>query len=88
MKQTPDEHIDIIYRYRAVAIPKKHPWMHINEWVSWTNSAGTRGCFPRKSSCIKSANYLGFSKGEYEIWKFHIGLPTSDIPWFPPENVT
>lgn len=58
------------------------------EWFGHRNSkGGGLGFYPTISELKDSIRAYGFSRNQYEIWKFHVGLPTSEVPWFPPEKV-
>lgn len=57
-------------------------------WLSNSRSyGGERGVFSDIENAKNSARAHAVKKGTYEIWKFHMGLPTSEVPWFPPEKV-
>ena len=58
-------------------------------WFSWYRSYGGEvGVYESVDSLKRSLRGNGYSKNQYEIWKFHIGLmDNKDSPWFPPEKV-
>lgn len=53
----------------------------------WSSYGGYLGVYDTVDDAKNSARANGVKKGTYEVWRFHIGLPTSDIPRFPPEKV-
>ena len=61
---------------------------YVSYWFEhYSSYGGVRGVWDDIESVKRSARANGIKKGTYEIWKFHIGLPTSSVPWFPPEKV-
>jgi hypothetical protein len=59
----------------------------VSRWFEqWGSAGGQRGVFESIESARRSAAANKIPKNAYEIWKVHIGLPSS-IPWFPPEKV-
>jgi hypothetical protein len=58
------------------------------EWFGRIHSyGGACGMHKTEQWAKNLAKSKGIRKGTYELWKFHIGLPTSKVPWFPPEKV-
>lgn len=88
-----DMHPDIMYRVFCKTPREQWEWdgtgakrIVTNWYMNFTPSSGPRGCYSSVKSARTSASRAR-EIGGYEIWKFHIGLPDSEIPWFPPEKV-
>jgi hypothetical protein len=70
-------HLDVGYRVRLPL-----------EWCGHYRSyGGERGVWMDVRSAKAYAKSKGIKKGTYEVWRFHIGLPDSEVPWFPPTKV-
>ena len=78
-------HLDIGYRLMVI-IPKP---LHVKTgWHGHYGSyGGERGVWMDVRSAKAYAKSKGIKKGTYEVWKFHIGLSDSEVPWFPPTKV-
>ena len=78
-------HLDVGYRLMVI-IPK--PLYVRTGWFGRGQSyGGFMGFWPDVGRVMESAKSNGIRRGTYEVWKFHIGLPDSEVPWFPPTKV-
>ena len=78
-------HLDVGYRLMVV-VPVQY--YAKRGWYGRAQSYGGRmGFWPDVRGVKESAKSNGIKKGTYEIWKFHIGLPNSEVQWFPPTKV-
>ena len=79
-------HLDVGYRIKTL-----EPRQGYRSEIGWFGRAqsygGDRGVWRSLSEARNSARSNGIKKGTYEVWRFHIGLPDSELQWFPPTKV-
>lgn len=84
-----DSHPDVGYRIyltnKINSMYTKEKWINTPWFTVYKGAGGDRGVYTDINSAKRSAKSYGFNK--YEIWKFRIGLPNSEVPFFPPTKV-
>jgi len=87
-----DNHPDIGYRIKwANPTYPSHQWcratMISTPWAAtYYGAGGDRGVYVDIQAAKMSMSCRRLNE-PYEVWKFHIGGPDSDIPYFLPEKV-
>jgi len=79
-------HPDLGYRIKIL-----EPRAGYQDEVGWFRRAqsygGERGVWVCLENARNAAKANGIKQGTYEVWRFHIGLSDSELPWFPPTKV-
>ena len=79
-------HLDVGYRIKILK-PRAGHHDEVGWWGYYNSYGGERGVWIDVGSAKRAARSNGIKKGTYEVWRFHIGLPDSEVSWFPPTKV-